>query len=83
MPPVTLCYVTVDHDAPEPLYVQLAAILREQITSGMLPSRSRLPTLGELAGEHDLAITTVQKALGVLKDEGLIVTYPGRGMYVA
>jgi GntR family transcriptional regulator len=75
--------VTVDHGAPEPLYTQLAAILRERITSGMLPSRSKLPTLGELAAEHDLAITTVQKALGVLKDEGLIVTYPGRGMYVA
>jgi DNA-binding GntR family transcriptional regulator len=75
--------VTVDHDAPEPLYVQLAVILREQISSGALPSRSRLPTLSELAAEHELAVTTVQKALGVLKDEGLIFTYPGRGMYVA
>jgi len=80
---VTLCCVTVDHGAPEPLYAQLAAILREQIASGALPSRSRLPSLSELAAGHDLAITTVQKALGVLKDEGLIVTYPGRGMFVA
>jgi DNA-binding GntR family transcriptional regulator len=75
--------VTVDHGAPEPLYVQLAAILREQITSGVLPSRSKLPTLSELAAEHGLAITTVQKALALLKDAGLIVTYAGRGMYVA
>ena len=83
MPAVTLCYVTVDHGAPEPLYMQLAAILREQITSGRLPSRSKLPALSELADEHDLAVTTVQKALSVLKGEGLIFSYPGRGVYVA
>jgi GntR family transcriptional regulator len=75
--------VTIDHSAPEPLYQQLAAILREQIASGELPKRSKLLTLTELASEHDLAITTVQKAVGILKDEGLIVAYPGRGMYVA
>lgn len=78
-----MCCMPVDHDAPEPLYVQLAAILREEIVSGHLPSRSKLNTLEQLAGEHHLAITTVQKALAILKAEGLIVTYPGRGMYVA
>lgn len=83
MPTITLCYVTVDHGAPEPLYLQLAALLREQIDSGVLPKRSKLKTLTELAGEHELAITTVQKAITLLKDEGLIVAYPGRGMYVA
>lgn len=83
MPAVTLCYMPVDHGAPEPLYLQLAAILRERIASGELPPRSKLPTLAELAGEHDLAITTVQKAVGLLKDEGLVVAYPGRGTFVA
>jgi DNA-binding transcriptional regulator YhcF (GntR family) len=83
MPAATLCCVTVDHGAPEPLYLQLAALLREQIASGQLPSRSKLPTLGQLASDHTLAITTVQKAITLLKDEGLIVAYPGRGMYVA
>ena len=83
MPAVTLCCVTVDHDAPEPVYQQLAAIIREQITSGRLAPRSALPSLRDLAEEHDLAVTTVQKALGVLKDEGLVVTYPGRGTFVA
>jgi DNA-binding transcriptional regulator YhcF (GntR family) len=75
--------VTIDHSAPEPLYQQLAQLLREQIASGELPSRSRLPTLSQLASDHTLAITTVQKAITLLKDEGLIVAYPGRGMYVA
>ena len=72
----------VDHGAPEPLYQQLAAILRGQITSGALTARERLPALAALAAEHDLAVTTVQKALGVLKAEGLIVSYPGRGTFV-
>jgi len=82
MPAATLCYMPVDHGAPEPLYLQLAGILRDQMRDGTLPPRSKLPTLTELAGEHDLAVTTVQKAVGLLKDEGLIVAYPGRGMYV-
>ena len=83
MPAVTLCCVTVDHSAPEPLYLQLAAILRDKITSGQLAPRAALPSLRDLADEHDLAVTTVQKALGALKDEGLVVTYPGRGTFVA
>lgn len=83
MPPVTLCCVTVDHDAPEPLYAQLAAILRGKISSGELAPRTALPSLRDLAAGHDLAVTTVQKALGVLKDEGLVITYPGRGTFVA
>jgi DNA-binding GntR family transcriptional regulator len=73
----------VDHGAPEPLHAQLTAILRQQIASGELPSHSRLPTLSELADRHKIAITTVQDALKPLKAEGLIVTYPGRGMFVA
>lgn len=83
MPAVTLCCMPVDHDAPEPLYMQLAAILREQIATGELPKRSKLKTLDQLASEHTLAVTTVQKSIALLKDEGLIVAYPGRGMYVA
>ena len=82
MSSVTLWCVTIDHAAPEPVYLQLAALLREQIRSGELASRSKLPSLSDLSGKHGLAVTTVQKALAVLKDEGLTVSYPGRGTYV-
>lgn len=78
----TLCPVTIDHAAPEPVYQQLATILRDRIRSGELASRAQVPSLRGLAAEHGLAVTTVQKALQLLKDEGLIAGVPGRGMYV-
>lgn len=83
MTAATLCCVTIDRGAPEPLYQQLAQLIRGQIADGTLPPRSKLGTLEELAGEHHLAISTVQKAVGLLKAEGLVVTWTGRGMYVA
>lgn len=66
-------------DAP---YLQLARILRERITSGRIPSGGRLPSLMELEEESGLARNTVRKALDVLRNEGLIVASPGRGMFV-
>jgi DNA-binding GntR family transcriptional regulator len=74
--------VVIDHGGPEYLYVQLAAHLRDQIRSGDLPPRSRVPSLINLAAEHGLAEMTVRRALKVLIDEGLIETRPGRGTFV-
>ena len=78
----TLCRVVIDHGGPEYLYLQLAELLREQIRSGKMPPRSRVPSLIDLAAEHGLAEMTVRKALRILIDEGLIETKPGRGTYV-
>lgn len=74
--------MVIDHGGPEYLYLQLAAHLREQIRSGELPPRSRVPSLTSLAAEHKLADMTVRRALRLLIDEGLIETRPGRGTFV-
>ena len=60
--------------------MQLAAILRRQIESGEITDR--LPSITELTREHDVAPNTVQRALRVLKAEGLIIGRPGRGTFV-
>ena len=78
----TLCRVVIDHGGPEYLYLQLAELLREQIRSGKMPPRSRVPSLVDLAARYELAEMTVRKALRILIDEGLIETKPGRGTYV-
>lgn len=79
---VTLCCVSIDHAGPDYLYLQLAALLRARIRTGDLPPRSAVPSITELAAQHELATVTVRKALRVLIDEGLIETRPGRGTYV-
>jgi DNA-binding GntR family transcriptional regulator len=73
----------IDRSLPVPPSRQLAAILRQQIKSGELPPRARLPSILELAGQYEMAGVTVRKALNILKDEGLLVAVPGMGTYIA
>ena len=72
----------VDHRSPTPLYVQLAAILREQITAGELAPDAPLPSESYLQQEHGVSRVTVRKAVEVLRNEGLVYTLPQRGTYV-
>jgi DNA-binding GntR family transcriptional regulator len=75
--------VTVDRFDATPLYEQLAAILRERIKSGELAPRDPLPSEPYLMQEQGLSRDTVRHALNILRDEGLIQTFPGRGTFVA
>jgi DNA-binding GntR family transcriptional regulator len=71
----------IDRDAPDPPWVQLAAILRSRIASGEITSR--LPGERALQQEFGLAPVTIRKAVHQLRDEGLVRTTPGWGTYVA
>ena len=62
---------------------EIAATLRERIRSGDLRPGERLPTQAELAEEFGVERGTVRQALRALQDDGLLVTYPGRGTFVA
>ena len=72
----------VDHMNPTPLYTQLADILREMIMSGELQPRSLLPSESYLQQEQGVSRGTVRMAVGVLREEGLVVTIAGRGTFV-
>ena len=73
-------HAALDNDALDPLYVQLAAILRGQIERGELTRR--VPAVKALAQQYEVAIGTAERALAILKDEGLIATSMGRGTFV-
>ena len=75
--------IVLDRNAPQPLSRQLAALIRSQIEAGELPPGSRLPSIGSLAAEHDIATATVVKALRILKAEGLVIGVSGHGTFVA
>jgi DNA-binding GntR family transcriptional regulator len=74
--------VTVDHFDATPLYEQLARILRDRIQSGELAPRDPLPSEQALMDEHGISRGTVRRALDILRAEGLIVTFSGRGTFV-
>jgi GntR family transcriptional regulator len=72
--------VSVDHDSPEPLYRQVAALLRARIDSGELTSR--MPSLKTIAQQYGVSHVTAEKAMALLRDEGRIVVVIGRGAFV-
>lgn len=72
----------IDHEGDVPVYLQLAAILRAQIESGDLAPRRPVPSERTLTQRYSLAGGTVKKAIQVLRDEGLVRTVIGRGVYV-
>lgn len=73
----------VSSSDPRPPYVQIADDLRAQIDDGTLPAGAKLPSGRALADDYAVAPMTVQHALRVLRDEGRITTWQGRGAFVA
>lgn len=72
----------IDREGPVPPYRQVAAILRERIESGEIPRGRRIPSLVELEQEFGVARDTLRKAVQLLRDEELVETVPGLGVFV-
>jgi GntR family transcriptional regulator len=70
----------VDHEAPEPLYLQVAAVLRARIKEGTMTGR--VPSAATIAQQYEVAKGTAERALAILRDEGLIRSVIGRGHFV-
>ncbi|MGW7007405.1 GntR family transcriptional regulator [Streptomyces sp. NPDC054933] len=60
----------------------MAADIRAEIMSGDLAPGSSLPSTTQLKERFAASSATVQKALGLLKDEGLVVGRPGAAVTV-
>lgn len=68
--------------SPQPLYLQVAGILRRNIESGRWAQGSQIPPLDELTKMLDVSRTTLRQAFGLLADEGLISRARGTGTFV-
>jgi DNA-binding GntR family transcriptional regulator len=74
--------VEIDHQSARPVYLQLADILRAMITSGQIPPDRPLPSVKQLQQAYGVAQGTAERAVRLLKDEGLVHTVIGKGVYV-
>ena len=68
--------------ASTPPYRRLAADLRQRIEAGEFGPGDQLPSIPVLARDLSISRQTAQRAVDVLRDEGLTTTVPGRGTYV-
>ncbi|WP_405016957.1 GntR family transcriptional regulator [Kitasatospora sp. NBC_00070] len=67
---------------PRPPYLQAADVLRAEILEERIRPGEKLPSTRTLQERYGIASSTVQNALRVLKDEGLVYSVQGRGSYV-
>lgn len=70
-------------DYPEPLWIQAATLIRDQIDDGVLRAGARLPPERELCQRLGISRVTLRKALNQLVDAGVLNASHGRGWYVA
>ena len=74
--------MSLDPDDPRPPYQQVANALRAAILTRKLAPGEKLPSGNELARRYGVARMTIQQAVRLLRDEGLIVSRQGSGVYV-
>ncbi|MFD9410344.1 GntR family transcriptional regulator [Streptomyces sp. NPDC059989] len=67
---------------PRPLHARIAADLRDEIMSGDLAAGAKLPSTAQLKDRFDASNATIQKAVQLLKDEGLAIGRAGAAVTV-
>ena len=65
-----------------PVFVQLAEILKKQIIAGKYAPTEQIPSVRQLAIETAVNPNTVQRALTLLEDEGLVESRGTLGRFV-
>jgi len=72
----------IDHESGTPVYEQLADILRAMIASGEIAADRPIPSVKTMMQTYGVAQGTAERAVKILKAEGLVKTVMGKGVYV-
>ena len=75
--------IRIDNSSGRPVYQQIIDHIKRDIALGRLTTDERLPTVRQLAGRLAINPNTIAKAYRQLEQEGIIVTKPGAGAFVA
>lgn len=75
--------MNLETDVSEPLYIQIANIIRQEIVSEVLKPGQKIPTENELRHTYKVSRITIRNALKVLQKEYLLTRKRGKGTYVS
>ncbi|WFE94006.1 GntR family transcriptional regulator [Micromonospora sp. WMMD987] len=75
--------MSIDEMSPVPFYVQLADLLAKQIEDGTLMPRQPIPSEAYLQQTYGVSRGTVRAAVKLMRERGLVLTFAGRGTWVA
>ena len=73
----------IDNASNRPVYQQIIDQIKRDIALGRLKKDEKLPTVRQLAGQLVINPNTIAKAYRHLEREGIIVTKPGAGAFIA
>jgi len=73
----------IDNASGRPVYQQIIGQIKRDIALGRLIKDEKLPTVRQLAAQLAINPNTIAKAYRQLEQEGIIVTKPGAGAFVA
>lgn len=72
----------IDPQDQRPPYVQIADDLRTAIAVGSFEVGAQVPSARELSTEYGVSHMTANNAIHLLRDEGILETIHGRGVFV-
>ncbi|OHB75192.1 MAG: hypothetical protein A2Z25_03810 [Planctomycetes bacterium RBG_16_55_9] len=75
--------IRIDNASGRAVYQQIIDQIKRDIALGRLLKDEKLPTVRQLAGQLAINPNTIAKAYRQLEQEGIIVTRPGTGAFVA
>jgi GntR family transcriptional regulator len=73
----------IDNASDRPVYLQIVDRVKRDVALGRLVKDDKLPTVRQLAKQLAINPNTIAKAYRQLEQEGIIVTKPGAGAFVA
>ena len=65
-----------------PIYIRIVEGIKDAILNGQLKEEQQIPSTTYLSKEYNINILTVNKAINLLVDEGLVYKKRGIGMFV-
>ncbi len=66
----------------QPIYIQIASYIKEQIASGQLHAGDKLPSVREYSVFFEVSALTIQRTMEHLVNEQLIISRKGIGNFI-
>ncbi|MFF0231213.1 winged helix-turn-helix domain-containing protein [Micromonospora sp. NPDC005254] len=66
-----------------PTMDELINDLLRRIEVGEFQHGSKIPSTQQLSDHYDVSVSTIHRAVAVLREQGVLVGRPGRGVFVA
>lgn len=75
--------ILITNSSGQPIYEQITGQIKNLIMTGELAEGDALPSMRLLAKELKISVITTKRAYEELEREGFIVSYTGKGSFIA